>query len=70
MSPHEKQLLAEFTDGTLRQRGNDAILADGHGRLVDEGGRLLDIGGSSMGLTRRVLDGLSSQDGAAFLRGS
>jgi len=70
--PHddvERGLLDHYNSGRLRKEKNDAVLAYGHGKLVNDGGEELHIGGSTGGRPRRLMGTYVEPDLEAFRRG-
>ena len=56
LSTKDAALVEDFRSGRLRQLKNEAVVAFGHGNLVDADGNVLAIGGSTGGTMRRYLD--------------
>ena len=56
LSTKDAALVEDFRSGRLQQVKNEAVVAFGHGNLVDADGNVLAIGGSTGGTMRRYLD--------------
>ena len=68
LDEHERRLLADFRTGTLLRERNSAVLAYGHGKLVDERGVVVEIGGSTGGMTRKLMNTYAEPDLDAWRR--
>jgi hypothetical protein len=55
LGPSERNLLAQYDNGTLQDEANRLTRASGNGRLRRRDGTFVDIGGSTGGFTRTVL---------------
>ena len=54
LSTKDTALVEDFRSGRLQQVTNEAVLAFGHGNLVDADGNVLAIGGSTGGTMRKI----------------
>ena len=66
----EVNLLHDLHSGNLRREQNEAVIAFGHGKLVNDRGEELHIGGSTGGQTRRLMGTFIEPDLEAFGVGS
>ena len=60
-------VLQKWESGELRANRNRAIVALGHGRLLNAQGDYLDLGGSTGGGSRRIIDSWQPPDWSDFL---